>query len=86
VRAASYVRCVTPSHSEFRKVATELPARWSALKRLCTAWPAAAGWVMRYHARKTTIAQPTAAGHAVHNLFGLLQQAGNSVATFLNSL
>lgn len=30
--------------------------------------------------------QPTAAGHAVHNLLDALQRAGSSTATFLNSL
>src|SRR5215467_3759650 len=36
----------------------ELPACVSRFKRLCTALPAACGWVKRYQARNTTTAQP----------------------------
>ena len=32
------------------------------------------------------VTQPTAAGHAVHNILSGLESAGNSLATFFNSL
>ena len=32
------------------------------------------------------VTQPTAAGHAVHNILSGLKFAGNSLATFFNSL
>jgi hypothetical protein len=32
------------------------------------------------------VTQPAAAGHAVHNLLNGLKSAGNSIATFFNSL
>jgi hypothetical protein len=32
------------------------------------------------------VTQPTAAGHTVHNLLSGLKSAGNSLATFFNSL
>jgi len=44
------------------------------------------GWVVVVFLAWYLITQPTAAGHAVHNLFSLLQHAGSSIATFLNSL
>jgi hypothetical protein len=44
------------------------------------------GWAVVVFLAWYLITQPTAAGHAVHNLFSVLQRAGSSVATFLNSL
>jgi hypothetical protein len=44
------------------------------------------GWAVVVFLAWYLITQPTAAGHAVHNLLDLLRQAGTSVATFLNSL
>ena len=44
------------------------------------------GWAIVVFLAWYLFTQPAAAGHAVHNLFGLLQQAGSSVATFLGSL
>ena len=32
------------------------------------------------------VTDPTGAAHAMQNLFGLLRSAGNSLATFFNSL
>ena len=45
-----------------------------------------AGWAVVVFLAWYLFTQPTAAGNAVHNLFDLLQQAGSSIATFLNSL
>jgi hypothetical protein len=45
-----------------------------------------AGWAVVVFLAWYLFTQPAAAGNAVHNLLGLLQQAGSSIATFLNSL
>ena len=45
-----------------------------------------AGWGVVVFLAWYLFTQPAAAGNAVHNLLGLLQQAGSSIATFLNSL
>ena len=45
-----------------------------------------AGWAVVVFLAWYLFTQPAAAGNAVHNLLGLLQQAGSSSATFLNSL
>jgi hypothetical protein len=45
-----------------------------------------AGWAVVVFLAWYLSTQPAAAGNAVHNLLGLLQQAGSSIATFLNSL
>jgi hypothetical protein len=44
------------------------------------------GWAVVVFLAWYLFTQPVAAGNAVHNLLGLLQQAGSSIATFLNSL
>jgi hypothetical protein len=44
------------------------------------------GWAIVVFLAWYLVTQPTGAGHAVHNLLSLLQQAGSSLATFLNSL
>jgi hypothetical protein len=44
------------------------------------------GWAVVVFLAWYLFTQPQAAGNTVHNLFGLLQQAGRSVATFLQSL
>jgi hypothetical protein len=44
------------------------------------------GWAVVVFLAWYLFTQPAAAGNAVHNLLGLLQQAGSSIATFLNSL
>ena len=45
-----------------------------------------AGWAVVVFLAWYLFTQPAAAGNAVRNLLGLLQQAGSSIATFLNSL
>ena len=45
-----------------------------------------AGWAVVVFLAWYLFTQPTGAGHAVHNLFTLLEHAGSSIATFLNSL
>ncbi len=45
-----------------------------------------AGWAVVVFIAWYLVTKPAAAGHAVHNLFNLLKQAGSSIATFLNSL
>ena len=45
-----------------------------------------AGWAVVVFLAWYLFTQPATAGNAVHNLLGLLQQAGSSIATFLNSL
>jgi hypothetical protein len=44
------------------------------------------GWAVVVFLAWYLFTQPAAAGNAVHGLLGLLQQAGSSIATFLNSL
>jgi hypothetical protein len=44
------------------------------------------GWSVVVFLAWYLFTQPAAAGNAVHTLLGLLQQAGSSIATFLNSL
>jgi hypothetical protein len=44
------------------------------------------GWAIVVFLAWYLFTQPTGAGHAVHSLLNLLQQAGSSIATFLNSL
>jgi hypothetical protein len=44
------------------------------------------GWAVVVFLAWYLFTQPAAAGNAVHNLLKLLQQAGGSIATFLNSL
>ena len=44
------------------------------------------GWAVVVFLAWYLILQPASAGHVVHSLFGLLQHAGSSIATFLNSL
>ena len=45
-----------------------------------------AGWAVVVFLAWYLFTQPAAAGNAVHNLLGLLQQAGSSIATFLSSI
>ena len=44
------------------------------------------GWAVVVILAWYLFTQPAAAGNAVQHLFGVLQQAGSSIATFLNSL
>ena len=44
------------------------------------------GWAVVVFLAWYLFTKPQAAGNAVHGLFVLLQQAGNSIATFLQSL
>jgi hypothetical protein len=44
------------------------------------------GWAVVVFLAWYLFTQPAAAGNTVHNLLGLLQKAGGSIATFLNSL
>jgi hypothetical protein len=43
-------------------------------------------WALAIFIAYYLLTQPTAASHATHDLFNLLNQAGSSIATFLNSL
>jgi hypothetical protein len=45
-----------------------------------------AGWAVVVFLAWYLFTQPVAAGNTVQHIFGLLQQAGSSVATFLQSL
>ena len=44
------------------------------------------GWAVIVFLAFYLVTQPTAAGHVVHNILDGLKNAGNSLATFLNSI